>query len=478
MVAAAPPESQAPALFQLATVEKAVDKAKAIEHLEQAFAAAAVLPSRKDNRLKEQTQALIVRELAVSDLDKALDKLAAMDITPPDELDPRAEAIEQIVAGLVREKKLDEASAVMDRFASTGAYSFGGARALVAALPPDDDRRALLFGQAISAFNRQPDIKAMELFVRAFGPRRETPMPKSLFDMAVRAMVDAVLDDKGLVEPTTLTITTDKATISLNDPEDSALWRLIDLAVLVDHDLVKKAIRDRPTLANLVELFPAGLTSMAKGDSVMTAGSLVGDGPNSREAQEKQQRLIAETARFQEVMKYYRKDPAKALEASRGIPTPVLRVRAITTVARNVDETELSAAKSTIEKCIAALEEMKPPETRASGWSGIAMAAGKIKDKDLATKALLKGLDDIKAQYAADGDADNPNGAPRAMWPSSVSFRNLFYQAAKILGTETEGFLEKIQDPEIQALARIEMAGAWLGVEQAQIPIRTFKKQK
>jgi hypothetical protein len=143
-----------------------------------------------------------------------------------------------------------------------------------------------------------------------------------------------------------------------------------------------------------------------------------------------------------------------------------------------VDETEPAAAKSTIEKCIAALEEMKPPETRASGWSGIAMAAGKIKDKDLATKALLKGLEDIKAQYAADGDPDNPNGAPRPMWPSAIAYRNLFFQAAKILGTETEGFLEKIQDPEIQALARIEMAGAWLGVQQAQIPIRTFKKQK
>jgi hypothetical protein len=66
-------------------------------------------------------------------------------------------------------------------------------------------------------------------------------------------------------------------------------------------------------------------------------------------------------------------------------------------VARNVDESEPAAAKSTIENCIEALDEMKPPETRAGGWSGIAMAAGEIKDKDLAAKALLKGLYDIKA---------------------------------------------------------------------------------
>lgn len=478
MVAAAPPESQASALLQLATVEKAIDSKQAAEHLDQAFAAAAVLPSRKENRLKQQTQAMIVRELAGLDLEKALEKLAGMESTPPDEIDPRAEAIDQIVTALTKEKKVDEAAAVMDRFASTGGYSFGGAKALVAAMPPDDDRRALIFGQVIAGFNRQPDLTAMESFVRGFGPWSSKPMPKTLFDSAVRSMSAAVLDNKGILMPGTITVTTDKATISLNDPQDSAIWRIIDLAVVVDATLVKRLVADRPQLIQLIDLFPEGMRSLAKGDGVVTTGSLVGAGPNSREAQEKQQRLIRETALFQEVMKYHRKEPEKALEASRGIPTAILRVRAITTVARNVDESQPAAAKSTIEKCIAALEEMKPPETRAGGWSGIAMAAGKIKDKELASKALLKGLDDIKAQYAADADPDNPNGAPRPMWPSTVAYRNLFYQAAKILGTETEGFLEKIQDPEIQALARIDMAGAWLGVEPAQIPIRTFKKRR
>lgn len=478
MISASPPESQASALLQLATVERALDAKQAAEHLDQAFAASAVLPSRKENRLKQQTQALIVRELAGIELEAALEKVSAMEITPPDELDPRAEAIEQIVAGLIRQKKIDEASVVLDRFATTGAYSFGGAKALIAALPPDDDRRALIFGQVISAFNRQPDLNAMESFVRGFGPSSTKPMPKMLFDSAVRAMAVAALDNKGILMPGTITVTTDKATVSLSDPQDSAIWRIIDLAAAVDTGLVKKLIAGRPLLMQLVELFPEGMRSMARGEGVMTAGTLVGSGPNSREAREKQQRLIRDTALFQEVMKYYRKEPDKALEAARGIPTATLRVRAITTVARNVDESQLAAAKATVEKCIAALEEMKPPESRASGWSGIAMAAGKIKDKELATKVLLKGLDDIKAQHAADADPDNPNGAPRPMWPSAIAYKNLFYQAAKILGTETEGFLERIQDPEINTLARIEMAGAWLGVEQAQIPIRTFKKPK
>ena len=201
MIAAAPPESQASALLQLAAVEKAVDPKQAAEHLDQAFAAASVLPSWKENRLRQQTQAMIVRELAGLNLEKALEKLAGMETTPPDEIDPRAEAIEQIVTALTREKKIDEAASVMDRFSSTGAYSFGGAKALVAALAPDDDRRALIFGQVIAGFNRQPDLNAMESFVRGFGPWSTKPMPKTLFDSAVRSMAGAVLDNKGILMP-------------------------------------------------------------------------------------------------------------------------------------------------------------------------------------------------------------------------------------------------------------------------------------
>jgi len=111
-------------------------------------------------------------------------------------------------------------------------------------------------------------------------------------------MVSSALDNKGIHMPGSITVTTDKATHSLNDPQDSALWRLIDLPSYVDQDLVKKAIRDRPVLPSLVDQFPVWLTSMAKGDTVMTQGTLVGDGPNSSEAQEKQQRCVNETARF------------------------------------------------------------------------------------------------------------------------------------------------------------------------------------
>ncbi len=261
------------------------------------------------------------------------------------------------------------------------------------------------------------------------------PMPKTLFDDAIRSYGLLRTRQQGHSHARLITVTTDKAPYSLNDPQYSALWRLIDLPS-VDQDLVKRQ-------SVIVPCSPVSLISSRWAD-IHGQGRHRDDAgyPRRRRAQlqrgpGKAAALCQRNGPFQEVMKYYRNDPAKALEASRGIPTAVLRVRAITTVARNVDETQPAAAKSTIEKlhCCAGRDEAA--ETRAGSWSGIAMAGwSKIKDKDLATKALLKGLEDIKAQYAADGDADNPNGAPRPMWPSAVAYRNLFFQAAKILGTE------------------------------------------
>lgn len=477
LVAAGPPESQAPALLQLAVVQAALDKPRAIELLEQAFAATAALPSVRDNRLRQQTQSLILQQLAKLDLDKAVEKFGAMDLVTASEPDPRAEGIEVIVANLIQTKDTARAIEVLERSAGFGAYSYLGARRILADLPADDERRAALFGHAVSEFHRQPDITGLESIVRAFGPWSTKPMAASLFADAVRSLVSAALDKKGDLNPGSLTMTTAKGTISLTDPQDALLWRLVDLAATVDADLVRRMADGRPALSRLVALYPQGARSLAGGEGVTTTGSVTTEDANSPQAQARQQRLIVETMKFQEVMKYHRTDPAKALEASRAIPTMVLRLRAIGTVARNVDDSDPASAQATLTKCVAALDEIKSAADRAPGWSAIAFGAGRIKDKALASKAILRGIEDTAALYKADADPDNPNLAPRPMWPSVAAFRSLFYQAAKILGEDAGALLEKIPDPQIQGLARLEIAAAWLGVNSSTPMIRTVRKK-
>jgi hypothetical protein len=472
MASAAPPESQPAILLQLGLVEAALDPAKALERLEQAFAAASVLPSRKEYRVREEMQALIAAEIAKRDLEKGLEKLASTAPPGPDEPDPRVEPIEQIVGRLVQDKKLDAAMEVIDRFSVGGAYPYRAARGLLRALPDEDNRLPLLFGQAISAFQQQPDQSAMESFVREFQPGKPKAMSDAVFAAAVRAMVSSALDKKGITIGGSMTMTTDKGTISLPDPVDATLFRIVDLAQRADPGLVRKMTADRPALVQVLERYPQGMRSLDIGDGVTTVGTVIGGDPNSPANRERQQRLIVETMKFQEVMVNYRKDPSKALEAARAIPAPVLRVRAIGTVAGNVDENDPAAAKSTLEKAIAALEEVKEANFRANGWSSIMRGAGRIHDKDLVVRAVTKGIEDAKVLYQTDVNPDNPNRAPRPMWPSTAVYKALFFQAARLLGADAEALLEKIPDAEVQSLARIEMAAAWLGTTSTPVPVR------
>ena len=92
------------------------------------------------------------------------------------------------------------------------------------------------------------------------------------------------------------------------------------------------------------------------------------------------------------------------------------------------------------------------------------MAAARIKDQELVMKALEKGLTDARAMYKLDANADDPNLSPRSAWPSTMLYKTLFFRAAKALGADALALLEKVPDADIQLMARVEMAAAWLNV--------------
>jgi len=103
--AALPMDVQPLALLQLAVIETAVDKAKAAEDFDLAFAAAATLPSNPDRRYREDFQADIVRELAKFDPEHAMDMLRTMPPGPPDEPDSRITAVDAVLERALAEKR-------------------------------------------------------------------------------------------------------------------------------------------------------------------------------------------------------------------------------------------------------------------------------------------------------------------------------------------------------------------------------------
>lgn len=69
-------------------------------------------------------------------------------------------------------------------------------------------------------------------------------------------------------------------------------------------------------------------------------------------------------------------------------------------------------------------------------------------------------------KYREDADPENPNEAPKGMWPSTGSFRSILYSAGKRLGSDAAKYLNRVPDDDLRLFARIELAAALAGLPE------------
>jgi len=459
MAAATPPDFQPGALLQLGTIVSTFDSKKGKEYYEQAFAASAILPTESKFRMREEFQALLASQVARQDLNRALEILLMMP-APSNEQDPRLGPLTEIVKQWIARKNVDRAMAVLEQFIQGGNYPYDAVRLVLKALPAGEERRQTLVSQAIVSFQQRPEVDPFTTFLRDFRPE----MTSVTYETGTRLLAKALMNGKGLPEPYSQTITTNNGTVTLVDPQEIAIFNAWDVVVEVDPLWAKQYLESHQELKQAIDRFPKGQATLNMGAEGVTTRGTVRPGMTTADVRQRAQVLAVETMKFQEVMRNLRNDPDQALRAAKDIPSPQLQVRALDMIASIAGSKEPPEARSLLDKVIVQLEAMKAPEWRANAWGGIAMAAARIKDQDLALKALEKGLADARAMYKLDANADDPNLAPRSAWPSTMIYKSLFFRAAKALGADAPTLLEKIPDAEIQLMARVEMAAAWLNV--------------
>lgn len=75
-------------------------------------------------------------------------------------------------------------------------------------------------------------------------------------------------------------------------------------------------------------------------------------------------------------------------------------------------------------------------------------------------------LAEARRLHLEDTDADDPNLAPRAFWPSCHAYKVAMYWAGRHLGKDAEPLLAEIPDPDFALLASIELAAGALGLPE------------
>jgi hypothetical protein len=97
-------------------------------------------------------------------------------------------------------------------------------------------------------------------------------------------------------------------------------------------------------------------------------------------------------------------------------------------------------------------------------------------EPDEARKVITKGLESAAKLYEQDTNADDPNKALKAYWPSANAYSGLLREAAQIDAAWALEQLKDVPDDEIAAVARIAMAGALIGQPQGAVTIETLRK--
>jgi hypothetical protein len=265
-----------------------------------------------------------------------------------------------------------------------------------------------------------------------------------------------------------MTISTDKETVSLRAAQDADLLELMPVLRALEPARAEEILGSRRELRAVLNAHPEGSQSLT-GTSQMAIK--VGRRPGAPSPSLAQQArtgaamdLAAESLRQSaSAMAVLPENPQAALSAARSIPLPARRAEVLAAIARSMAGKDPAAARSALRDALAITGDLKEPAGRIGAWDSIAGAAHAAGDDKLATDAIEKGMADAAELYRKDADQETGNPRPRHAWPSTEAFLRIIRRAATLLGPEAEPLLLRITDPDLNLLARVEMARVLLG---------------
>ncbi len=137
---------------------------------------------------------------------------------------------------------------------------------------------------------------------------------------------------------------------------------------------------------------------------------------------------------------------------------------------------DVAAAAQVYPLGLESLMAERRPVPEGVGGGFIFSTSGSSSDHRLVAAALAArrgdpaAVSDLLAEahrlYLEDVDADDPNLAPRAFWPSSHAYRQAMYWAGERSGLAAEALLAQIPDMDLALLAAIELAAGTLGLPE------------
>jgi hypothetical protein len=486
------------ALLQVAAGYASTDKKKALELLDNALAATKGMdddPSQTRNRLQEQILQAIV-PLKPGKADELLDQV-----------DPsaRGRVLTSLLSYYQKNNDWDRAIEVVYRIAPEQEVPYDAVTKIMAGLPEEraGDRQQL-FSTALTSFKNHPPAQGGGRSFRVGGGDFSSliltswrKLPRETVLDAIHAVLDQTKqqakDSSGGAQPMAISMASASGGVQFGSMYEFRLFQLLPVLKQLDSSEAEKLVKESQAVQGMLDKYPDGMNSVApqmaggsaggrdgtQGGSPPGMGSSMsmsvggppagsrGGGPGGTSPMVMQQvmKIVQDSA----------KHPEDALANAAVISDNSSRVQAYMGIAQVNAKSNPSVTRQALGKVTDGLGDLDLMQ-QVSMVNSVAKMYLDLEDTATAKKLIEKGIGIAEKAYKQDTNADDPNKALKAYWPSAEAYRGMLRLAAKISAPWAMELLKDISDPEMKGMGQIALAQSWLDLPAGQHTIMSNNK--
>lgn len=443
------------ALLEIAQGYQKLERPKALAALRDAFQASQAIPEDSDphGRTRQSLQTHIISRLV------ALDPAYCEQLIPQLAGPARRTAIDFLVSHYAHEKQFASAVALLNQLADQE-FPYTTVSRLMQDLPPEmaADKQNL-FSQALASYSQHEHKNNLDDFAD-FIARTWQGLPPDL----VRQAVDQVLKQARQSDSDMqITVGAEKGSASFKSLYEYTLFELMPVLRTLDPERAGRLLQENRDLQSTVRQFPNGLSSLDPQHGMPQSLTIrVSGGAESGATDLYAAQLQSQT---RQIVNQATKNPKQALAAAMSLPDfHDTRAMTLLLLAEAIAKTSPGYARDALSELLKLVPSVQQDFRKA----GFLEQAGddylKLGDTDSAKKVVDQGLKVAEELYSTDTDANDPNQAFKAEWPSTSTWARFVALAARISPATALQAISNIPDSEIQSLETIALANSLLGV--------------
>ncbi len=464
------------ALLQVARAYGKSDKPHAIELLHRALAATRSVDNDEYDGLGQRSrlQWYILREL-INYSPRQVDEFL-----PEIEPDARQRVLDSLLVYYESHKQLDRAIEMLYRIAAQNEMPYDTALRLMRLLPPSKGSELLqIFTTALGSYRDHRehapvgDFSALIVNFRTqLPPATVREAIDEVFAQAEQLLKDGVRITSGLGTP--------QGAITFHSLYEMRLFQLLPTLKELDPAAADKLLRDHPSVAAMLEKYPLGIESLR-----LPNASDAPPADKGRRAVWKirgtHDTLSSRMTEFSKGLKIAAgaaEHPSDALANVNSITDATMRCYALDGIARAALTKDRSTAKSATQQltdCITSAEGLDIQLMLLRSAIDLYL---RLHDDDSAKSTLTRGVVLAEKAYKQDSDAEEPNRAIKAFWPSTAAYRWFCSEAAELSPALAAEISAQISDPELRVMGEIAVAQAWLKLPEGTTPVITARKSR